>query len=122
MELLSKIVKSQAFKEILRVLVALLAGYASSGCNLASLPAPRAAELAVFECQLAAFEAVVPRALAEDVLAAARVGNFEYVVVQLRSLKLSAADIQAVAQAFDACRPAPVEPEPAEPAAPLTRS
>lgn len=72
-----------------------------------------AAQLDVFECQLAALEDAVPREAAEDLAMAARSKNFGYVVQQLLRFGLNEPQIEAVADAFSACS-APVELEPAE--------
>jgi len=115
MDTVKKIVASKAFKELLRVLIALLAGYAGSGCGV--LPPPNAAQLDVFECQLAAFEEVIPREAAEDLVMAARANNIEYLVRQLLALGLRAPAIEALADAYHACSaPAALEsaPDPTE--------
>jgi hypothetical protein len=74
---------------------------------------PNAAQLDVFECQLAALEEAVPREAAEDLVMAARSKNFGYVVQQLLRFGLNEPAIEAVADAFSACS-APVALEPAE--------
>lgn len=106
------VVASKAFKEILRVVLALLAGYAGSGCGVA-LPA-NSAQLDVFECQLAAFEdANVPLAAAEDLVMAARARNYEYVVKQLLTLGLAVESIESLIDAYNACsEPVALEPRP----------
>ena len=112
LETVKKVVASKAFKELLRVLVALLAGYAGSGCGV--LPPPNAAQLDVFECQLAALEEVVPAEAAEDLVMALRADNSDYVVAQLLRLGIRWESIEALADAYNACS-APAALEPAEP-------
>lgn len=74
---------------------------------------PNAPQLDVFECQLDAFADAVPSEAAEDLVMAARAGNFDYVVGQLLRLGLDRARIQALADAFDACLvPHALEPAP----------
>lgn len=111
MDTVKKIVASKAFKELLRVLVALLAGYAGSGCGV--LPPPNAAQLDVFECQLAALEEVVPSEAAEDLVMALRAQQYEYAVKQLLALGIRPESIQGLAESYDACSaPAALEPAP----------
>jgi hypothetical protein len=77
---------------------------------------PNAAELDVFECQLAALEDAVPREAAEDLVMAARSKNFGYVVQQLLRFGLTEGRIEAVADAFVACSaPVALEPEAVDP-------
>lgn len=118
LEFLKKVARSQAFKEVLRVLVALAAGYTASGCGLIAGHAPNQAKLDVYECQLAVLAAVVPPAVAEDLVMAARAGNGSYVVKQLLSLGLTPEAVTAAADAFQACEPAEPAPAPAESAPP----
>jgi hypothetical protein len=103
LDFLKNVVKSKAFKELLRVLVALLAGYAGSGCSPSVLSAAKSPEVLVFECQLAAVVAFVPPAVAEDVVMALRTQNFEYATRQLLSLGLDVDRVRALAEAYDAC-------------------
>lgn len=112
LETVKSIVASKAFKELPRVLVALFVGYAASGCGV--LPPPNAAQLDVFECQLAALEEVVPAEAAEDLVMALRAQNFDYAVAQLLRLGVRRESIEALAAAYDACS-APAALEPAEP-------
>lgn len=113
-----KLFTSPAFREILRLALAALAGAASSGCGALGLGGPSSPALDVYECQVAALETVVPTAVAEDLVMAARAGQFGYVVQQLHRLDVSVPSIEAVAKAYDACvpaePPAPAEPEPVE--------
>lgn len=108
----SPAVRKAALALVLAILTAL--GVQLSGCSRLG-PAPNAPHLAVFECQLAAMEEVVPREAAEDLVMAARAGNIEYVIKQLLALGVKPQDIQPLAEAFDACSaPAalPADPEP----------
>jgi hypothetical protein len=100
--LFSKIVKTKTFKGVLAVLAAALTAYTASGCGLLGSN-PRHPQLDVFECQLAAFKAVVPRAAAEDLVMAARSGNVEYLVKQLLRLGVSEKGIERLAEAFGVC-------------------
>lgn len=109
---LKTVVASKAFKEILRVVLALLAGYAGSGCGVV-LPA-NSAQLDTFECQVAALEdADVPLAAAEDLVMALRAQNFEYAVKQLLRLGVTVEAIEGIAEAYNACsEPVALEPRP----------
>jgi hypothetical protein len=100
--LFSRIVKTKTFKGVLAVLAAALTAYAASGCGLLG-STPRHPSLDVFECQLAAFEAVVPKAAAEDLVMAARNGNIEYLVKQLLRLGVSEKGVERLAEAFGEC-------------------
>jgi hypothetical protein len=102
-EVLSRVVKSKTFKAVVAVLAAALTAYAASGCGLLGGATPRHPSLDVFECQLAAFEAVVPKAAAEDLVMAARNGNIEYLVKQLLRLGVSEKGIERLAEAFGEC-------------------
>lgn len=103
LDFLKNAVKSKAFKELLRVLVALAAGYAGSGCSGAALQAPNSAQIAVYECQLAALADAVPPEVAQDVVMAARAGQVHYVVGQLAAFGLDLPRIEAFVEAFNAC-------------------
>lgn len=107
LEALKKFVKSRLFKEVLAVIAAALSGYASAGCGV--LPPPNAAQLDVFECQLAALEDAVPDEAAEDIVMALRAQNYEYATLQLLRLGLDRERIAAVADAYDACSASAVE-------------
>lgn len=118
-----KVVKSPAFREVVRLLLAALAGAASSGCGLVGLGASVSPQVAVYECQLEALSVAVPVPVAEDLVMAARAGNVEYVVQHLLSLGLDQKAIRAAAEAFHACAADDGPAEPAEPApASLTRT
>lgn len=117
MEFLKKVVSSPAFKEILRLLVAALAGALSSGCGLVGVAAPDSPAAAKFACQVEAFEAVVPAPVAEDLAMAALRHDFDYIVAVLLRMEVSPEDILSAAEAFRACdvegaqAPAPAAPE-----------
>ena len=108
---LKSVVKSPYFKEVLRLLLAALAGASASGCGALPLGDAKSPAIEVFECQLAVFEAVVPAPVAEDLVMAARAGNFDYVVAQLQRLKLSGNDIKTLAAGYDECLFGDREPE-----------
>lgn len=86
------------------------------GCGGLFGPA-KSPQLTAFECQLEAFEAVVPRPVAEDLVMAARAGNIQYLVSQLLRLGVAEGRIEALADAFGACEraSAPPAPPPAPP-------
>lgn len=117
MNLLKKLAASVAVRRALVALVlAVLAALGVSvGVGCALPPVPNAPHLAVFECQLAAFEDAVPREAAEDLVMAARANNVRYVVQQLLALGLQPQAIQDLANAFTACSaPVSLEPDPAD--------
>lgn len=88
------------------------------GCGLFGLGSLKSPEVALFECEVAAFSAVVPQPVAEDLVMAARAGQITYVLRQLQAFRLSMADIQAAADAYNACQEPADAPEQAEPALP----
>ncbi len=101
-----KFLKSPAFREIVRLLLAALAGAASSGCGV--FPEPNTPARAVFECRvqvLKPFVGDVAGALVPQIAA----GQVEPVQLLL-SLGLEPKDILAVAEAYHACAPAPAAP------------
>lgn len=119
---LKSVVKHPAFKEVLRLVLAALAGASASGCGALASVVPNQAQLDVYECQVAAVVEYIPPAAAEDVVMALRNGSYEYAVKQLLAFGLDVERIRALADAYDACSPAP-EPAPAAPEAPeLLRS
>lgn len=126
MEFLKKVISSPAFKEILRLLVAALAGALSSGCGLVGVSAPDSPAAAKFACQVEAFEAVVPAPVAEDLAMAALRHDFDYIVAVLLRMEVAPEDILSAADAFRACdavTPAQAAPEaPAALAPELTRT
>lgn len=120
MEFLKKVVSSPAFKEVLRLLVAALAGALSSGCNLVGVADPNSPAAAKFACQVEAFEAVVPAPVAEDLAMAALRNDFDYIVAVLLRMEVSPEEILQAAEAFRACdAEGPQAPAPAAPAEPL---
>lgn len=112
MDTVKRIVKSQLFKDFLKVLVAFLSGYASSGCGIVGGPAPNAAQLDVYKCQVEALAEAVPPAVAEDLVMALRAEQYTYAVRQLLALGLDRDRISALAKAYDACSPKAPPPEP----------
>jgi hypothetical protein len=102
-----------ALKTIVALVAFLAVASGVAGCAGLFTREPNAAQLDVFECQLAALEEAVPREAAEDLVMAARSKNFGYVVQQLLRFGLNEPAIEAVADAFSACS-APVALEPAE--------
>lgn len=84
------------------------------GCGVFGLGKEKSPAVALFECEVAAFATVVPQPVAEDLVMAARAGQITYVLRQLQAFRLSVADIQAAADAFNACH----EPEAPAEAAP----
>jgi hypothetical protein len=102
-------------KAVVALVLAVLAAYGisfSSGCSRAALPPAAAKALAVYECQRDVLESVVPRAVAEDLVMAARAGNGQYVLQQLLGLGLTPEVIEQAADAFHQCA-GPQEPAPA---------
>ena len=93
------------------VLAAVLATAVGVACA-ALAPKANQPQLDVFACQLAVLKDAVPPEAAEDLVMALRVGNHEYAVRQLRALGLDVPRIEALADAYNACLPAP-EPPPA---------
>lgn len=120
MEFLKKVVSSPAFKEVLRLLLAAVAGALSSGCNLVGVADPNSPAAAKFACQVEAFEAVVPAPVAEDLAMAALRQDFDYIVAVLLRMEVSPEEILQAAEDFRACdaegpqAPAPSEPAPVE--------
>lgn len=109
---LLRVIKHPAFKEVLRLVLAALAGAASSGCGV--LPDAKSPALAAFECRAAVLAPYVADA-APSVVAAVSAGDVNPVELLL-SLGLTPEEIVSVARAYQACKP--VTPEtPAEPAA-----
>lgn len=93
-------------KAAVALALAVLAAYGisfSSGCSRAALPPAAAKALAVYECQRDVLESVVPRAVAEDLVMAARAGNGQYVIQQLLGLGLTLEAIEQAADAFRQC-------------------
>lgn len=117
METLKNIVKSALFREILRVLLAALAGYSASGCGL--LPADHPS-VAVLACKAEVLAPYVGDAAAE--VARSIDGNRAFDVVGfLQSQGLSIDEIVGVARAYHECVPEPEAPAPVA-VAPLTRA
>ena len=93
-------------KAAVALVLAVLAAYGisfSAGCSRAALPPAAARALAVYECQRDVLESVVPRAVAEDLVMAARAGNGQYVLQQLLGLGLTPEVIEQTADAFHEC-------------------
>lgn len=108
---LARAFKSPAVrKAFLALVLALLAAFGVSleaGCGSAQLPPEVAKVQSVLECQLAAFERVVPRDVALDMAKAVRDGDGKRVVEQLLGLGLTLDDVRSVAAAFNACASPP---------------
>jgi hypothetical protein len=102
-----------ALKTIVALVAFLAVASGVAGCAGLFTREPNAAQLDVFQCQLAALEEAVPAEAAQHLVMAARTGNIEYVVRHLLALGLNEPLIEAVADAFVACS-APVALEPAE--------
>lgn len=81
-----------------------------SGCGRNALPPAAAKALATYECQVGVLEGVVPLAVAEDLVMAARAGNGSYVVQQLLGLGLTPEVIEQAAGAFHECSGATAKP------------
>jgi hypothetical protein len=117
---LKAIVKSALFREVLRVLLAALAGYSASGCTALAGVADHPS-VAVLECKAEVLAPYVGDAAAE--VARSIDGDRAFDVVGfLQAQGLSLDEIVAVATAYVACAPpAPAEPAPVA-VAPLTRA
>ncbi len=81
-------------------------------CGAFGARAPNQPQRDVFACQLAVLKDAVPPEAAEDLVMALRAGNHEYVVRQLLAVGLDRPRIAALAEAYNACFPAPAEPPP----------
>lgn len=120
METLKNIVKSALFREVLRVLLAALAGYSASGCAALGL-SPNHPAVAVLECKAAVLAPYVGDAASEVVRSID--GNRAFDVIGfLQAQGLSVDEIVGVARAYHECVPA--EPADVTPVAvsPLTRA
>jgi hypothetical protein len=119
MEALKRIVKSALFREVLRVLLAALAGYSASGCAALAGVADHPA-VAVLECKAAVLAPYVGDAAAE--VARSIDGDRAFDVIGfLQAQGLSVDEIVGVARAYHACVPEPEAPAPVA-VAPLTRA
>lgn len=103
---MKKLVKSPAFKEVVRLVAALLAGYAASAC--AGLPPHRA--LSVAECKARVLAPYVGDAAGE--VARAIDGRAMDPIAFLMAQGLTVREVLDVAKAYSACE-LPDEPEPA---------
>lgn len=115
---LKALVKSALFREILRVVLAALAGYSASGCAALSGVAEHPA-VAVLECKAAVLAPYLGDAAAE--VARSIDGDRAFDAIGFLSAQgLTIDEIVNVARAFSACSP----PEPPAPVAvaPLTRA
>ena len=116
MEFLKSLFKSPVTKEVLRLILAALAGSLSSGCGLVGLAAPDSAAAAKFECQQAVFAELVPAPVAEDLALAGLRQDFDYIVAVLLQMEVSPEDILQTAEDFRACdAEGPAAPAPAAP-------
>lgn len=120
---LKTLFKSPVTKEVLRLILAALAGSLSSGCGLVGLADPNSPAAAKFACQVEAFEAVVPAPVAEDLAMAALRHDFDYIVAVLLRMEVAPEEILAAAEAFRACdAEGPQAPAPAAEPDPLTQT
>ena len=92
------------------VFAAALASAVGVACGAFGARAPNQPQLDVFACQLAVLKDAVPPAAAEDLVMALRAGNHEYAVRQLLALGLDLPRVEALADAYNACLPAPEPP------------
>jgi hypothetical protein len=119
LEALKKIVKSSLFREVLRVVLAALAGYSASGCTALGLGSPDHPSLSVLACKAEVLAPYVGDAAAE--VARSIDGDRAFDVIGfLQAQGLTIDEIVDVAKAYHRCSP---EAEPAPVAVePLTRS
>lgn len=110
-----KIAKSPAVRKAALALLAAIAaaaGFSQLGCGTRAVAPKVARAIAVYECQLDAVKDLVPvAALAEEVVNAARSGNYPYATGLLLQLGMDLDDVKEVSEAFVACG-APEAPEP----------
>lgn len=119
LDTLKAIVKSALFREVLRVLLAALAGYSASGCASLGLN-PDHPAVAVLACKAEVLAPYVGDAAAE--VARSIDGDRAFDVIGfLQAQGLSIDEIMAVAEAYVACAP-PAEPEPPVAIQPRTRA
>lgn len=103
----------QNLKVTVAVAAILFLGLGLHACGLFR-SAAHTPEMDVFECQLDVLVDAVPAPVAEDVVMALRIRNYEYAVRQLLALGLDVDRIRDLAKAYDACLP-PAQPEPVQP-------
>lgn len=121
LELFKKMAADTRIRAAVVALVLALAAFFGYGCASFGQFRPEVqARIDVYECQLEALAESVPMSVAEDLVMAARVRNIAYVVAQLEQLGLRIDEINALADAFNACDPP--EPVVAPAPAPLTRT
>ncbi len=97
---------------IVALVLAIAAALGLQGCAGQRVTPKVAAALEVLDCQLDAVKALVPSvAVAEEVVIAARAGNYPYATGLLLQLGLSIDEAGKVADAFAACTPSKDVPD-----------
>lgn len=118
LETLKSIVRSALFREILRVVLAALAGYSASGCAALGLGATYSPSISVLACKADVLRPYVDAA-AEEVVRSIDGNRAFDVYAFFQSQGLSIPEILRIADAYSACVP---EPEPITSPEPITDS